>query len=139
MTMELKVERKWKKKEYTMGRFYIDGKLFCNSLEDRVRPLGKNGEGKVKGETAIPAGRYKVIYNWSPKFSRNLPRLLDVPFFDGILIHPGNTALNSAGCILVGYNKEVGRLTDSRDVSDRLNVMIEDAQRKREEIWIEIE
>lgn len=137
--MELRVERKWKKEGYTIGRFYVDGKLFCNSLEDEVREIDKNGVGKIKGKTAIPAGRYKVIYNWSPKFSRNLPRLLDVPWFDGILIHPGNSADDSAGCILVGYNKEKGRLVDSRDVSDRLNVLIEDEQRHGREVWIEIE
>lgn len=137
--MELKVERKWKKSGYTIGRFFVDNKLFCNSLEDEVREIDKNGVGKIKGKTAIPAGRYRVIYNWSPKFGRNLPRLLDVPWFDGILIHPGNSTLETEGCILVGYNTEVGRLTQSRDTSDRLNVMIEDAQRHGEEVWIEIE
>ena len=101
-----------------------------------VRDLDK--EAKVPGKTAIPAGTYKVIFNWSPKFGRNLPRLLNVPHFDGILIHPGNTADDSAGCILVGKNTEVGRLTESRYTSDKLNVLIEDAQRHGEEITIEI-
>lgn len=136
--MELRLERRWKKRRYTIGRLYVDGKLFCNTLEDPVRELGK-GEGKIKGDTAIPAGRYRVIYNWSPKFGRNLPRLLHVPYFDGILIHPGNSTLETEGCILVGLNTEVGRLTQSRDTSDRLNVLIEDAQRHGEEIFIEVE
>lgn len=135
--MELKVERKWPKATYTVGRLYVDGKMFCNTLEDRVRDL--NTEEKVYGETAIPAGRYRVIFNWSPKFGRNLPRLLNVPHFEGILIHPGNTADDSAGCILVGKNSAVGRLSESRDTSDRLNVLIEDAQRRGEDIFITIE
>lgn len=135
--MELKVERKWKKDTYTVGRLYVDGKLFCNTLEDRVRDMDR--EEKVYGETAIPAGRYRVIFNWSPKFGRNLPRLLDVPYFEGILIHPGNTAADSAGCILVGKNTSVGRLSESRNTSDRLNVLIEEAQRKGETIWITVE
>lgn len=134
--MKLRVERLWKKPTYTVGRLYVDGKLYCNTLEDVVRDLDK--EAKVPGKTAIPAGTYKVIYNWSPKFGRNLPRLLNVPHFDGILIHPGNTADDSAGCILVGKNTEVGRLTESRYTSDKLNVLIEDAQRHEEEITIEI-
>ena len=134
--MKLRVERLWKKPTYTVGRLYVDGKLYCNTLEDVVRDLDK--EAKVPGKTAIPAGTYKVIYNWSPKFGRNLPRLLNVPHFDGILIHPGNTADDSAGCILVGKNTEVGRLTESRYTSDKLNVLIEDAQRHGEEIIIEI-
>lgn len=135
--MELKVERKWPKATYTVGRLYVDGKMFCNTLEDRVRDL--NTEEKVYGETAIPAGRYRVIFNWSPKFGRNLPRLLNVPHFEGILIHPGNTAADSAGCILVGKNSAVGRLSESRDTSDRLNVLIEDAQRRGEDIFITVE
>lgn len=135
--MELKVERKWPKATYTVGRLYVDGKMFCNTLEDRVRDL--NTEEKVYGETAIPAGRYRVIFNWSPKFGRNLPRLLNVPHFEGILIHPGNTADDSAGCILVGKNSAVGRLSESRDTSDRLNVLIEDAQRRGEDIFITVE
>lgn len=134
--MKLRVERLWKKKDYTVGRLYVDGEFFCNTLEDVVRDLPK--EKKVYGKTAIPAGTYNVVYNWSPKFSRNLPRLLDVPYFDGILIHPGNTAVDSAGCILVGKNTSVGRLSESRYTSDRLNVIIEDAQRNGEEITIEI-
>ena len=134
--MKLKVERLWKKPGYTVGRLYVDGKFFCNSLEDTVRDL--NRERKVPGKTAIPYGEYKVVFNWSPKFGRNLPRLLNVPAFEGILIHPGNTADDSSGCILVGKNTKVGRLTESRYTSDRLNVLVKDAQRKGESITIEI-
>ena len=134
--MKLRVERLWKKPGYTVGRLYVDGKLFCETLEDAVRDLSK--EKKIPGKTAIPYGEYKVIFNWSPKFGRNLPRLLNVPCFDGILIHPGNSADDSSGCILVGKNTEVGRLTESRYTSDRLNVLVENAQRKGENITIEI-
>lgn len=134
--MKLRLERLWKKSGYTVGRLYVDGKLFCNTLEDVVRRLPE--EKKIPGKTAIPAGTYRVIFNWSPKFGRNLPRLLNVPCFEGILIHPGNTAEDSAGCILVGKNTSTGRLSESRYTSDRLNVLIEDAQRKGEAITIEI-
>lgn len=134
--MKLKVERLWKKPGYTVGRLYVDGKFFCNTLEDTVRDL--NRERKVPGKTAIPYGEYKVVFNWSPKFGRNLPRLLNVPAFEGILIHPGNTADDSSGCILVGKNTKVGRLTESRYTSDRLNVLVKDAQRKGESITIKI-
>lgn len=134
--MKLRVERLWKKPAYTVGGLFVDGKFFCNTLEDTVRDL--SNEKKVYGKTAIPYGEYKVVYNWSPKFGRNLPRLLNVPAFEGILIHPGNTADDSAGCILVGRNTEVGRLTESRYTSDKLNVLIEDAQRRGESITIEI-
>lgn len=134
--MEIRVDRKWPKPTYCVGLMYIDGKYFCETLEDRLRDLNK--EKKVSGETAIPAGRYRVIYNYSPKFKRNLPRLLNVPQFEGILIHPGNTAEDSAGCILVGRNTSVGRLTESRAYSDKLNKLIEEAQLKGEDIYIDI-
>lgn len=141
--MKLRLERLWPKKDYTVGRLYVNDRLFCNTLEDRIVDKNKNGvfdgdEKKVYGESAIPYGTYKIIYNWSPKFGRNLPRLLNVPHFEGILIHPGNTAADSAGCILVGKNTEVGRLTNSRYISDELNKLIDEAQQKGEPITIEI-
>ena len=141
--MELRLERLWPKAEYTVGRLYIDGELFCNTLEDKVADVNRNGEldgteRKVPGKTAIPYGTYKIFYGWSPRFGRNLPRLLNVTAFDGILIHPGNTAEDSAGCILVGRNTEVGRLTQSRLYSDELNKRIDIAQRRGEPITIEI-
>ena len=141
--MKLRLERLWPKAEYTVGRLYIDGELFCNTLEDKVADVNRNGEfdgseRKVPGKTAIPYGTYKIFYGWSPRFGRNLPRLLNVTAFDGILIHPGNTAEDSAGCILVGRNTEVGRLTQSRLYSDELNKRIDIAQRRGEPITIEI-
>lgn len=141
--MELKLERKWLKREYTVGRLYINGVLFCDTLEDKVADTNRNGkfdgsERKIPGETAIPYGTYKISYGWSPRFNRNLPRLLNVTAFEGILIHPGNTAKDSSGCILVGLNTEPGRLTQSRLYSDELNKRIDAAQRKGEYITIEI-
>ena len=141
--MELRLERLWPKAEYTVGRLYIDGELFCNTLEDKVADLNRDGkldgtERKVPGKTAIPYGTYKIFYGWSARFGRNLPRLLNVTAFDGILIHPGNTADDTAGCILVGRNTEVGRLTQSRLYSDELNKRIDIAQRRGEPITIEI-
>lgn len=141
--MKLRVERLWPKKEYTVGKLFIDDVFFCNTLEDRIADLNRNGrfdgtEKKVPGKTAIPYGTYKVFFGWSPTFGRNLPRLLNVTAFEGILIHPGNTADDSAGCILVGKNTSPGRLTQSRYFSDELNKRIEKAQRMGEPITIEI-
>lgn len=141
--MELRVERLWPRDSYTIGRLYVNGEFFSNTLEDKVIDVNKNGvfdgnEKKVYGESAIPYGTYKVIFNESPKFGRKLPRLLNVPHFEGILIHPGNTAKDSLGCILVGKNTSKGMLTESRATSDKLNKLIEEAQNKGEEITIEI-
>ena len=141
--MKLRLERRWPKATYTVGRLYVDGELFCNTLEDKVADVNRNGrfdgtERKVYGETAIPYGTYKVFYGWSPRFGRNLPRLLNVTAFEGILIHPGNTAKDSAGCILVGLNTKPGELTQSRYYSDELNKLIDSAQRRGEPITIEI-
>lgn len=141
--MKIKVERKWPKANYCVGILYVNGKRFCETLEDRIVDTNKSGkfeghEKKVPGETAIPYGTYKVIYNYSPKFRRNLPRLVNVPHFEGILIHPGNTAKDSAGCILVGRNTSVGRLSESKRCSDELNKLIAAAQSKEEPITIEI-
>jgi hypothetical protein len=108
---KLKLIRTAKRPLYTIGKLYIDGEYFCDTLEDKVRDL--DVEVKISGETAIPAGKYEVVVNKSPKFGRELPRLLNVPKFDGILIHRGNSAKDTAGCILVGENKTVGGLINS--------------------------
>jgi hypothetical protein len=94
---------------YTVGALYIDGAFNCFTLEDTVRAPGV----KVFGQTAILAGTYKVIINMSARFKRLLPLLLDVPGFDGVRIHPGNSATDTEGCILVGRKKSPGWLGES--------------------------
>lgn len=129
---------------YTIGKMYIDGEYFCDTLEDRVRDINKNGkfdngEVKVAGETAIPYGRYQVVVTMSPKFKRELPRLLNVPNFEGILIHRGNTDKDSAGCLLLGENKVKGKVINSTPYEQKLVSILKDVQSKGEEIWITIE
>lgn len=134
--MKLRVERRFLKPEYTIGQMEVDGKYFCDTLEDRARDLSR--EKKVPGQTAIPAGKYEVIVNISPRFRRKLPRLLNVPGFEGILIHRGNTPEDTAGCILVGENKAKGKVINSTPYELRLTEMIERAQSAGESITIEI-
>lgn len=109
--MKLLLKRIAKKDTYTIGKLYIDNVYFCDTLEDKVRDL--TVEEKIMHETAIPMGSYKVVVNKSPKFQCELPRLLDVPYFESILIHRGNAARDTSGCILVGENKQVGKLINS--------------------------
>ena len=105
--MELLLERKYLKEKYTIGNLYINGVFFSNTLEDTVRDLNKDGifncgELKISGHTAIPYGEYEIKVTYSPKFKRELPILLNVPHFEGIRIHRGNTEKDSSGCVLVG-------------------------------------
>lgn len=127
--MELLLQRIAKKANYTIGRLYIDGQYFCDTLEDTDRglrkdlPVSVNAAKKRYGVTAIPTGRYRITMSVrSPRFSKKkqyafcdgyLPRLINVPAFDGVLIHIGNTANDTDGCILVGKNREVGKVLDS--------------------------
>lgn len=119
----------------------VDGKYFCDTLEPQVRDLNHNGffdngEKKVAGKTAIPYGTYKVTLTLSPRFGRILPLLHDVKEFVGVRIHSGNTADDTQGCILVGFNRAVGKVLDSRKTEQRLvNLMID----KHEDISITIE
>ena len=116
----IKLVRKARMDKYTIGVLIIDGRKFCDTLEDKVRDLiDKNGdgdfddqgEGKVYAETAIPAGTYDIVVTKSSTFKRELPLLLNVPGFSGIRIHSGNTAEHSKGCILVGNNTAIGKVT----------------------------
>ena len=135
--MILRVERRFKGETYTIGSLSVNGEKFCDTLEDRVRDLA-GGEAKVSGETAIPEGRYKVIVNRSPKFGRDLPRLLDVPQFEGVLIHRGNTDKDSSGCILVGENKVKGKVINSTPYEEKLVALCKAALSGGETIEIEI-
>lgn len=141
--MELLLERKWCKPDYTIGRLYINGKFYCNTLEDTVRDINKNGtfdcgEFKISGHTAIPYGKYEVIVNYSPKFKRELPRLLNVKHFDGILIHRGNTNRDSSGCILVGENTKKGMVLNSTKYELELTKILKEVQNRKEKITIKI-
>ena len=124
--MEITIKRIAKRPSYTIGKMYIDGIYFSDTIEDTDRglrqdmPLAEIKRIKVMHETAIPAGTYKVIVNMSPAKGRLLPRLLDVPGFEGILIHRGNTAADSSGCIIVGENKAVGKVINSTGYENRL-------------------
>jgi hypothetical protein len=144
-TLELKLKRVALKETYTIGKLYVDGVYFSDTLEDKVRDYNKDGdledagETKVYGETAVPYGRYKIILNLSPRFKRILPRLMGVKHFDGILIHPGNTAKDTHGCILVGVNNQVGRVNNSKETFDRLFELLQQANEQGKTIYITIE
>lgn len=127
--MKLLVKRLYKKQNYTIGKLYIDGKYFCDTLEDTVRDLhGTNGKAKIAGKTAIPEGTYNITLNVvSPKFSKyvfykkvcggRLPRLLNVPYFEGILLHVADGPRGAElvrGCIGIGKNKIKGGLLEGR-------------------------
>lgn len=128
--MNIVIKRIAKKPKYTIGKLYIDGEFFCNTLEDTDReldssmPLSEIKTKKVYGETAIPYGTYRVVTNvvspkfkdraWAKPYGGKLPRLLNVPGFEGVLIHVGNSAEDSLGCILLGKNTVVGKVVDSQ-------------------------
>ena len=147
--MELILERIAKRKTYTIGRLYIrqqvmdeylpgtEDKYFCDTLEPTWRDY-KNGAYKVKGRSAIPEGRYAVVISWSQKFGAWLPILLGVPKFEGIRIHAGNTAKDTEGCILVGQNREVGKVLDSRKWLYELKQKIVEAKDRGEAVWLTI-
>lgn len=153
--MELKLDRKWKKEDYTVGRLYIDDEFFCNTMEDTDRGLDQDMQDfmirskKIPSRTAVPTGRYKVLMDTvSPKFSQKpfymqlckgkVPRLKDVKGFEGILIHCGNTHQHSGGCILVGKNTIKGKLTDSQETFKNLYAQMKAAYDAGQEIFITI-
>lgn len=135
----IKVRRIALKEGYTIGKMYLQGEYFCDTLEDAVRKLGLHGECKVAGRTAIPSGKYAVQVTRSPRFKRFMPILLNVPFFCGVRIHAGNTARDTEGCILVGENKKVGKVLNSRKYEKELTDILLAVQAAGEIITIEIQ
>lgn len=154
--MEILVYRKYKKPEYTVGRFSIDGEFIANTMEDTDRGLDDGMQDwqirnkKIPNVTAIPTGRYKVDMDTvSPKFSKypfymevcqgKLPRLKNVKGFEGILLHCGADHSNSSGCILLGLNKVRGKLTDTKETFKKVYALMKEAHSRGETIYITIE
>ena len=102
----------------TIGKMLIDGAFFCYTLEDTIR------DTKIAGETAIPYGTYKVIVNMSNRFKRLMPLLLNVPNFEGVRIHNGNTKEHTHGCILVGATKSKDFIGDSKVTFNKLMIKL---------------
>ena len=129
--MKIELVRIAFKSTYTIGKLYVDGKYFSDVLEDVDRGLDSSMteseilKKKVKGQTAIPTGHYVINITYSPKYKRMMPLLLDVKGFSGIRIHSGNTAKDTEGCLIVGKNKKVGMVLESRDTYQRLFKMME--------------
>ena len=154
-TLELTLHRKWKKDKYSIGNLYIDGKFFCNTLEDKDRNLFQGMsekdimKRKVYGETAIPYGRYRITLKVkSPRFALkkqyekcdgHLPRLLNVPCWEGVLMHIGNYPNDTAGCILVGKNEVKGAVVNSTTYFWKLYEILKKADEEGKEIWITIQ
>ena len=152
--MTLTLIRSYNSKEYCIGHLYVDGVYMCDTIEDCDRgldqkmPLKQIQNLKLKGITAIPTGTYKVVLNvQSPRLSKKsqykfckgyVPRLLNVKGFDGVLIHIGNKAEDSLGCILVGYNKVKGQVINSTEAFIKLYNVLKRANERHEGIYIEI-
>lgn len=155
--MELALHRRYNGLNYTIGSLLVDGLYFCDTLEDKNRNLSSTmsleeiNKIKVKGETAIPYGTYKVTLNVkSPKYSNldkykyvaftkgYIPRLINVPGFEGILIHAGNQDKDTDGCVLVGENKVKGQVINSRATWVKLYKLMQQAIAKGEGISITI-
>lgn len=150
--MKLLLKRIAKKDTYTIGKLYVDGKYIADTLEDKDRSLRQDmsleeiKKIKVYGQTAIPTGTYKIDMNTvSPKFKNRswakpwegkLPRLRDVPGYEGVLLHVGNQAQDSLGCVLVGQNKVKGQVINSTATFSKLmSILLKD----RDNITITIE
>ena len=135
--MELVVQRRFKGPDYTIGSFFVDDEKLCDTLEHVCRIVNNDCSMKIFGETAIPEGRYQVEILWWDKHQNYYPHVMNVPCFEGILIHGGLTASDSEGCILVGENTIKGELTNGPHWARVVTGIIQDAL-KNEEVWITI-
>lgn len=128
--MKLKLVRIANRPTYCIGKLYLDGVYFCDTIEDTDRGLDDSMSvreimsKKVKGQTAIPTGTYTIEITYSPKYKRMMPLLLGVKGYSGIRIHSGNTSKDTEGCLLVGKNTKVGMVTDSRNTYQKLYAIL---------------
>ena len=140
--MKLTLKRIALRPTYTIGKLYIDDVYFCDTIEDTVRDINKNGkfdngEKKVHSKTAIPYGNYEIKWTYSPRFKKYTPQLMNVPSFEGIRIHAGNTSADTEGCLILGENKQVGKVLNSRATINKFYPIIKEACSNRK-VTIEI-
>lgn len=152
--MKVLIKRIYNNYKYCISHVYVDGTYVCDAIEDTDR--GWNNKmsdswirnNKVYGKSAIPIGEYDITLNViSPKFQQKqyykdfcngrLPRVLDVPGFDGILWHRGRTERDSAGCLILGYNTIKGQVTNSQQAFEKLYNILSDANKNGEKITAE--
>ena len=131
--MEIIITRIAKKAEYTIGRLTINGHRICDTLEPHCIDWDK--DEKVLGKTAIPEGRYRIMMKLSRKFGMKMPYLMDVPNFEGVMIHQGNTPKNTQGCILVGYNTIRGLVLKSRQAMEIIEAYFGSAAETKQDVW----
>lgn len=142
--LHLTLIRKWKNADYTIGQLYAGGRLICNTVEDADRGLNMHmSEAEIKkikihSETAIPTGTYKLAVTMSPKFGRKLIEVLNVPGYLGIRVHKGNSAKDSAGCVIPGNNTEKGKVTNSTKYEELLTSMVDSAIKNGEDAYLTI-
>lgn len=134
--MELQIKRKEFTDKSTIGELSVDGVFECYILEDKDRKL-ETGGNKIHGLTAIPRGRYEIAITFSNRFKQYMPLLLNVPQFEGVRIHSGNTSENTEGCPLTGTTKSKDFVGGSRAAYTKLFAKLKKVERK-EKIYITI-
>ncbi len=120
--MEIKVTRKTFTDKSTIGDLSIDGAFLCHTLEDKVREPGV----KVPGKTAIPPGRYQIVIDMSARFKKFMPHILNVPMFEGVRVHKGNTFMDTEGCLIVGMVPGTDFVGNSKEAYDKFYAKLEE-------------
>jgi hypothetical protein len=125
----------------TPGVFFVDGRFHHFTLEDIVREVAGQpvAAWKIAGDTAIPAGRYRVAMTFSNRFQRVTPEILNVSGFAGIRIHAGNTKADTEGCLLLGLQRAGASVVQSRPAVAELEALITAALERHEDVWIDVE
>lgn len=138
MNMKLLLKRDAFTNSSTGGVLIINDEFFCFTLEDKDRLLESKPDAKIFGQTAIPRGVYPVTIDFSPKYQKNMPHVLEVPGFQGIRIHPGNTDEDTEGCILLGQKRAYNTVLESKLAFDRFYTILLSAVNAGEHVELTI-
>lgn len=131
--IQYKLKREIYGDTFTIGKLYRNDEFICDTLEDKVR------DSKIPKVTAIPFGNYQVIFNWSNKFQKYMPLLLNVPNYEGIRIHAGNYDTDTEGCILVGiYNPKFKKMITTSRITFKKVFSLLQKDTKQDKVYIEI-
>jgi len=135
--MHIKAHRNVFTENTTISNVTVNGDFLCFILEDKDRKL-EDGGTKVYGKTAIPRGFYEIVMDYSPKYKKNMPHILDVPQFEGIRIHPGNKEDDTEGCLIPGMDYKTDWVSESKVAYEKLLSLMLSAWTAGEKVTIEI-
>lgn len=133
--MELSILRTEFYDHCTLGELSVDGRFIGHTLEGAIKSKDSLGLAKIQ---AIPTGRYELTVSYSNRFKEKLPLLSNVPYFSNVRLYCESNAIDTNGCILVGYQKHSNMVFKNKEAMKDLLEIIELELNKNNLVYLRV-